>query len=225
MFKGFLDDFYDTLFQYHKGLTRIARERTVWHGLAVYLIVNVIVSLATVNVPAVTEYDASFWITPELAPLIPLEVVEGVLRFIPLFSVLFYLVFGPLYFLLSVAVLQFVSRLFGGQGEPTSLGAVLGYANLPYVIVAVGGLFARHTAFNIIGLVSLAAFLWSVWLKVAGIKIVHNFSWGRSTLVFFMPAIVLITVVILFILLFIVFLIPLAAQIFEGISGSMPSVY
>lgn len=144
------------------------------------------------------------------------------MRFIPLFSMLVYLVFGPLYFLLSVAVLQFISRLFGGEGDPTSLGAVLGYANIPYVIVAVGGLFARYTTFDIVGLISLIAFFWSVWLKIAGIKIVHNFTWGRSFLVFFMPAIALIVVFILFVLLFIVFLIPIAAQIFEGISGNIP---
>ena len=222
MLRGFLDDFFDTLFQYKKGLSRIAVERTVWHGLAVYLVVNIIVSLATVNIPAASEQNV--WITPELVPLIPMEIVQGVLRFIPLFSVLLYLVFGPLYFLLSVAVLQFVSRLFGGQGEPSSLGAVLGYANLPYVIVAVGGLFSRYTDFNLIGLMSLAAFLWSVWLKITGLKVVHGFSWGRSTLVFFMPAIVFATVFILFILLFIVFMVPLAAQIFEGVYGSMPPV-
>lgn len=223
MFKGFLDDFYDTLFQYSKGLTRIARDRTVWHGLAVYLLVNIIVSLATINLPA-AEQDISSLITPELAPFVPLEVVEGMMRFIPLFSMLVYLVFGPLYFLLSVAVLQFISRLFGGEGDPTSLGAVLGYANIPYVIVAVGGLFSRYTIFDIVGLISLIAFLWSVLLKIAGIKIVHNFTWGRSFLVFFMPAIALIVVFILFVLLFIVFLIPIAAQIFEGISGNIPPI-
>ncbi|GEM_PF-943751 len=223
MLIGFLDDFYDTLFQPSRGLTRIASARTVWHGLAVYLVVNVIVSLATVNIPAVTEQDISSWVTPDLAPLIPLEIIEGMLRFIPLVSVLLYLVFGPLYFLLSVAVLQFVSRLFGGEGNPSSLGAVLGYANLPYVIVALGGLFSRYTTFNIVGLISLAAFLWSVSLKVAGIKAVHNFSWGRASLVYFMPAIVVITVFFLFILLFIVFLVPLVAQIFESLPGGIPS--
>ncbi len=223
MLIGFLDDFYDTLFQPSRGLTRIASARTVWHGLAVYLVVNVIVSLATVNIPAVTEQDFPYWVTPDLAPLIPLEIIEGMLRFIPLVSVLLYLVFGPLYFLLSVAVLQFVSRLFGGEGNPSSLGAVLGYANLPYVIVALGGLFSRYTTFNIVGLISLGAFLWSVGLKVAGIKAAHNFSWGRASLVFFMPAIVVITVFFLFILLFIVFLVPLAAQIFESLPGGILS--
>ena len=222
MFKGFLDDFYDTLFQYSKGFARIARERTVWHGLAVYLLVNIIVSLATINLPAAEQEVSS--IMPELAPFVPLEVVEGMMRFIPLFSMLAYLVFGPLYFLLSVAVLQFISRLFGGEGDPTRLGAVLGYANIPYVIVAVGGLFSRYTIFDIVGLISLIAFLWSVLLKIAGIKIVHNFTWGRSILVFFMPTIAIITVFTLFVLLFIVFLIPIAAQIFEGISGNIPPI-
>ncbi len=213
MVKNFLDDFYDILFNPAKGLKRVAEDRSIWNGLAVYLGVTIVVSLATLNVapPAVSP-----WIPPEFTPFFPVELFEKTLHFVPLLTFFVQLFFGPLYFFLMVAILNFVTGLFNGEGKIGSLGAVLGYSYLPFLIVAVGGLFGRYTSFDIVGLISVIAFLWSVTLKIAGIKTVHGFSWGRAVLAFFMPAIVLVSSFILFILLTIVFLLPMVMQILEG---------
>ncbi len=214
MFKNFLDDFFDILFNPVKGLSRVAEDRSIWHGLVVYLTVSIVVSLATLNI---SHSVASPWIPPELAPYFPVELFERTLHFIPLLMLFLQLFFGPLYFFLMVAILNFVTSLFDGEGKVISLGAVLGYSYLPFLVVAVGGLLGRYTAFNIVGLVGVIAFFWSLWLKIAGIKTVHGFSWGRSVLAFFMPFIIFVTSFILFSLLTIVFLLPMVMQAMEGL--------
>lgn len=215
MFKSFLDDFYDILFNYRKGLSRIAEHGNIWQGLLVYLVVTVIVSLANFEISPTSINGAEF-LPPEVALFLPPQVLEAVATLIPLFTVLLQVIFGPLYFLLLVAVLHFVSALFGGNGRASSLGAVTGYAYLPYLLVALGGLLDRYIMLNITLILTIGAFLWSLMLRIAGLKEVYGFSWGRSVLVYFMPFFVLSAALILFVLLVIVFFIPLMMQIWEA---------
>ena len=216
MFKYFLDDFYDILFNCRRGLPRIAAEKNIWHGLLVFFIVTVIVSLATFEITPSTITGEM--LPPEIHRLFPPQALEIMWKLIPRFTILLQGVFGPLYFLLLVAVLHFVSALFGGNGRASSLGAVMGYAFIPYLMVAVGGLLGRYMPFNIAAILTIGAFIWSHWLRIAGLKQVNGFTFGRATLVYFMPLLALIAAFIIFILLAIVFFVPLLIQIWEGLA-------
>lgn len=219
MVKDWFDDFYDLLFNYRKGLLRISRQRNIWNGLLIYLLVNLIVSLATFNMAAVRKENLLFH--PGIADFFPRELQTVALPFFPLATILFQLVFGPLYFLLLVAILNLVVELFGGRPGVVRLGAVLGYGQYPYLIVALGGVFVRYTDLNILGFLAFISFLWSLFLKVAGLKIVADFSWGRATLAYFMPLLVLMAAILLFVLLAIVFLLPLIVPLMEHFQASL----
>ena len=219
MFKNLLDDFFDILFSPAKGIGRVARQRGIWQGLTVYFAVNIVVSMATLNLDSLATFS---WVPNGLVPFSSLDFLEKTQHFFPLLIFFVQLFFGPLYFFLMVAIQNFVTGLLGGKGEVTSLGAVLGYAHFPLLVIAVGGVLGRYTAFNILGLIGLVAFLWSVALRIAGIKQVHGFSWGRSSLAFFMPLITLVSSFILFMLLSIVFIFPMLIQALEDFSGRTP---
>lgn len=221
MVRGLIDDLYDVLFNYRRGLERVAQERSIWHGLVIYVAVTLIVSLATINLNA-AEADVAVLVPPELAPLFPPDAVNLFVRIAPVFTLLFQLVFGPLYFLLMVAVLNLASNLLGGRGGVASLGAVLGYAYLPYLLVAVGGLLFRATDLNVVALLTFAALIWSLWLRIAGIKIVQNFSWGRAALTYFLPIIAVAVAILVFLLLSIIFIIPMLMQLVDQLSGGFP---
>ncbi len=214
-----MDDFCDVLFNPAKGLGRVAKDRSIWQGLAVYLLVSIIISLATLNVDS---FAASPLLLREPSPFLTTDFLQRTQHLFPLLTFFVQLLFAPLYFFLLVAIQNFAAGLFAGEGKITSLGAVLGYAHLPLLIIAIGGLLGRYTSFNILGLVGLIAFLWSVVLKIAGIRLVYDFSWGRASLIFFMPLIALVTSFILFILLAIVFLFPMFMQALEGFPGYSP---
>ncbi|MDO9534129.1 MAG: Yip1 family protein [Bacillota bacterium] len=215
MFKRFFVVFFNTLFHPKKGFARISENRNIWNGLVVYLLINLFVSLAAIYFTHGRSVQEGFYLPPEFPPFFTPEIIEGVFRFVPLVNLLLQLVFVPLYFLLMVGILHLVAELFGGKGSVSSLGAVLGYGHIPYLIIALGFL-TRDTALNIIGLLTIAAFLWSLWLKIVGLKIVNEFSWGRTVLVYFMPVISLTAAFLIFMLLSIVFLTPLLMQIIDG---------
>ncbi len=213
--KSFLDDFYDVLFNPQKGLARVAGEKSIWHGLLVYMLVTFIVSLTTLDLSAAPAGAAEI-LPPDVYHLLPPQVLELSWKLLPLLAILLQLVFGPLYFFLRVAVLSLVSELFGGSARVSSLGAVFGYAFFPYLLLAVGGLLERYTSFNLAPLLSVVAFSWSLWLRLAGLKQVNGFSWGRSVLVYFMPLLALFLALLLLLLLGIVFVLPLVLQVWEG---------
>jgi len=208
MLKSLPDDLYDILFDPIKGLSRVTEDRNLWHGLIIYLVVNITLVLATLNLSTSSYAVLS---TPELTRFVSTEALERLQYTIPLLSVFARLFFWPLVFFLMITILNSVAELFGGEGKISSLGAVYGYSEFPYFLVALGGLLSQFISFNFTGLFGLVAFFWSMALKITGIQLVYGFSWGRSALVFLMPFIALVVVLFIFFMLLIVVAAPILA--------------
>lgn len=204
----FIDDFYDVLFKPAKGMARVATERSVWHGLLVYLAISLI--------SAMTAFSAvdSQTFTQELAGFMPQQTLTVLMQSWPVLNVIMILVFSPIILFLWSSILQISSELLGGQGRGLSLAAVVGYAQMPYILLAPIGLIARYLPLDIMGVAGLMAFLWSLLLKIEGIRAVHNFSRRRAVLAYFLPLLVLVAVVIIFFLLVGSFLVPLMSELF-----------
>jgi hypothetical protein len=204
----FIDDFYDVLFKPVKGINRVAAERTIWHGLVVYMAVSLVSSLtaiATSNPGEVAGEFANFW-SPEAMALL--------LSSSPALSLISIIVFAPILLFVWSAILNFSAELLGGQGRGMRLGAAIGYAQLPYILIVPLSLAARYLALDVVGVAGFAAFIWSVYLKITAIRAVHSFSLRRAALAYFLPAIVLLAAVIIFILFLSAFLMPLLMEIF-----------
>lgn len=188
---NFLDEIYEILFKPSLGMERISREKNIWHGFLVYMVVSVIVALSnTANQTGkILEEFQDF--------PVPLELMQGMGRFMPFIN----LPLIPLYFFLSVAVLHLIAELLGGEGRISRLGAVLGYGQIPYIFMLPVSLMGRYFPFDPTGAASLLIFLWALVLKVNGIRDVYNISSGRALMAFFLPYIVLFVLLVLFLLI------------------------
>ncbi len=211
MTANFLDEFYDILFRPKQGMRNIRQVKTLWHGLLVYLIVNVIGSLSTAS------YQAQLLDVQELSQLpLPMEITEGFLGMLPFMELVAKITLGPLYFLAATAVLHLAASLLGGEkgntGNIQGLGAVLGYSYLPYIFLAPISLVARYVAFDLIQFASIIFFFWALILKVTGIREVYQFSSSRALLSYILPAGVILVALILFTLLSFLFFAPLMGQ-------------
>jgi hypothetical protein len=204
----FIDDFYDVLFKPAKGFARVAAERTIWHGLVVYMVVSLVSSLTAIATANAGGYagDAGGFLSPEAMAML--------FRSSPALSLVSIIVFSPLLLFLWSAVLNFSAELLGGQGRGLRLGAAIGYAQLPYILVVPISLAARYLAVDIVGLAGFVAFVWSIVLKITAIRQVHSFSTRRAALAYFLPALVLIGALIIFILFLAAFLMPLLMEFF-----------
>lgn len=221
MFREYIIGLSDLLFCCRRGFTRIAEKKSIWHGLALYLTVKFFVYLTAINLNITAlRIDLIFPSWP--AHFFAGELVLKHFQIVPLSTIFLHLSFGPLCFFFMVAILHFVALLFGGQNRVSALGAVFGYAYLPYLIVGIGILLARYTGFNLIGPLLLVAFIWSLLLKIAGLKLIYSFSWGQAIFVFFMPFLAFMLSFLLFLLFAIVFLIPIVLQIMDSFSLSFP---
>lgn len=204
----FIDDFYDTLFKPASGMARITSERTVWHGLIVYFavtLVSSIVSFGTVDMGALST---------ELARYLPPQAVAAFLQSWPVLNMVMLFVLAPLLFFLWSALLQFSAELLGGRGRGVQVAAGIGYAQLPYILVAPLALVARYIPLDIVSLAGFAAFVWSVFLKTEAIRTVHGFSRRRAFLAYLLPFVLAVCAFILLFLLLSTFLMPLMSQLF-----------
>lgn len=204
----FIDDFYDVLFKPAKGMSRVADKRSVWHGLLVYLAISLI--------SAMTAFGAvdSQTISEELSAFIPQQTAALLLQSWPVLNIIIILAFSPIILFTWSSILQFSSELLGGQGRGLSLAAVVGYAQMPYILLAPVGLISRYLPLDIMGVAGYIVLLWSLFLKIEGIRAAHNFSRRRAALAYFLPLLVLIAAVVILFLLLGSFLMPLLSQLY-----------
>ncbi len=208
MLNQFIDDFYDVLFKPVRGISRVAVERSIWHGLVIYLAVSLVSSLTAVATASAREFAGDlgeFW-SPEAMVLL--------LRSTPVLSLISILVFAPILLFLWSAILNFSSELLGGQGRGLRLATAIGYAQLPYILVAPLSLASRYMDIDVVGMATFVAFIWSIVLKIIAIRSVHSFTTGRAVLAYLLPALVLLTALIIFVLLLSAFLMPLLMEVF-----------
>lgn len=203
-----IDDFYDVLFRPALGMERVVAERNHWQGLFVYLFVSFVSSITAFGTAAPTD------LAGEYSQLLPPEAMTAILRSWPILNLIILLVFAPFVFLGWSALLHLIAHLLGGKGEVLQLAAGLGYGHLPYILVAPFGLVARYLPLDVVGLASLAALIWSIFLKVEAVRSVYGFSRGRAVLAYFLPFLAMMAAFILFMLLLGTFLTPLLSELF-----------
>ena len=208
MISRFLDDFYEILFKPVQGMKKISQEKNIWHGLLVYVIISVIVSLST------SAYQLGNLLEQDFAELsVPAEITEGMLRFIPFIDLLLNLTFGVLFFLAWTAILHLVAEIFSGENRSYRLGAVLGYAQLPYVFMAPLSLISRYAPFDLISLASIIFFFWTLVLKIIGYRETYGFSTSRAILCYFLPAAAFLLAILIFLIMALAFLMPMLSEL------------
>ncbi len=207
MISKFLDDFYEILFKPAQGMKKISQEKNIWQGLLIYLIISVIVSLST------STYQLRSLLTQDFSGIpMPIELTESMLRFMPFIDLLFKVTFGALLFLVWTAILHLSADVLGGENRGYRLGAVLGYAQLPYIIMAPVSLLARYVPFDLISVASIILFFWTLILRIIGLRETYNFSTPWSILCYFLPAAALILIVIIFLIITGAFFLPLVSE-------------
>ncbi len=204
---GFLDDFYDVLFKPVEGLKRVATKANIWAGLLVYLGVIVIANLSTVRGFSPAQISEM-----SMGTAISTAFFEAISGAEPLLSLVLVLSFGPLIFLARASFLNLAAHLLGEKGDVRSLGAALGYAQLPTVLIAPFSFLNRIIPLEIMGAVSVFTFIWVFSLRVLALRTTFNLSTGRAVLVIFLPFLFLLAALLFFFLFLGAFLSPLLAE-------------
>lgn len=207
-----VDDFYDVLFKPREGLSRVIRDRTVWQGLFVY----VAVSLVSFFTATGTSTADPTQLSAETGGMLSPEAIAQVLRSQPLVGVISILLFSPFLLFAWAAIVQFAAGLLGGRGQGVTLAAAVGYAQLPYLLVAPVGLVDSALQTNFTSLATFIAFVWSLFLKIEAVRLVNGFPRGRAAFAYFLPIIALAAAILVFTLLVGAVFMPILAEFFPA---------
>jgi hypothetical protein len=101
--------------------------------------------------------------------------------------------FSVLIFMLVVAIIQWVAKMFGGSGDFNRLAYVFGAIGAPVSLVsAVLSLFALIPVVGICtGLISVLLFFYVLYLEIAAVKAINGFGWGAAIGSVLLPFVVL----------------------------------
>jgi hypothetical protein len=100
---------------------------------------------------------------------------------------------GVLFFMLAVAIIQWVAKMFGGSGDFNRLAYVFGAIAAPTSLVfSVFSLLALIPFVGICtGLLGFLLFLYVLYLQIAAVKAINGFGWGAAIGSVLLPGIVL----------------------------------
>ena len=106
-------------------------------------------------------------------------------------------VFAVLFFAISVALIQWVAKLFGGTGSFDKLAYAFSAVYMPYsVIIAVLTLVGIIPFVGILtGLIGLALFIYTIVLGVLAVKAVNGLDTGKAVGAVILPGLVIFLVV------------------------------
>jgi hypothetical protein len=129
-------------------------------------------------------------------------------------------VFG---FAISVALIQWIAKMFGGNGDYSKMVYTLACIAAPINLVsAVLGLFSAIPLVGIVfGLVSFLVGIYSLFLYVSAVKGVNQFGWGPAIGAVLIPGAVIFLFCACCLILSLVLMGPAIGEVFSGITNSL----
>lgn len=182
MQKGILEISMGVLTKPTPTIRSICQERPIGWAIVVYLVVNLVVALASIGLG-----DLEFPGGGELSS-----------AFLAGISILFLIGF-PIIGLLTLAVLtaiwHAVASVLGGKGSYCGLFSGFAFAHLPAIFtapLALIGLLPGIIGALLFGLGSIALGLWSLVLSILAVRENYAVSTGRAILIYLLPAVILL---------------------------------
>ena len=112
----------------------------------------------------------------------------GVVCGAPVFAVL-----GVIGFAIGTAIVQWIAKMFGGQGRYEQLLYALAAISVPFALL--NGVLSLLSAIPFVGacfgIVSLVASFYLIFLNITAVKGVNRFGWGQAAGSVFLPSLVL----------------------------------
>jgi hypothetical protein len=190
-------------------LKDISNSPSIWEAISVVVGISLISTLFMFNRNYFMNIARSYAITP--------AELNDILLFLPVFltfGVFGSMILAPILHFISVSVYSLLCSFFGYEGKNKGLFATLAFANIPTLLLNVINFLLQYVKLNVIGIfITLAFWIWVFVLKIFAIKETYSMGGGKATLIFFIPTLVIISVLGLGIMVFIISILPIADKI------------
>jgi hypothetical protein len=131
--------------------------------------------------------------------------------------------FAVLFFAISVALVQWIAKMFGGSGDYSRMVYTLASITAPInLVTAVLGLLAAIPLVGILfGLVSFVVGMYALFLYVVAVKGVNQFGWGPALGAVLIPGLAVFLLCVCCLIGTLVLLGPAIGNVFSSISNSL----
>jgi hypothetical protein len=131
--------------------------------------------------------------------------------------------FAVLFFVIAVALIQWVAKMFGGKGDYTRMAYTLAAIAAPLnLLSAVLTLLAAIPFIGILfSLVSAVVGIYALVLYIMAVKGVNQFGWGEAIGSFFLPGLVFICLCACVMIGTFALLAPMIGEVFSTITQSL----
>lgn len=183
MQKGILEISMGVLTRPTSTIRSICQERPIGFAIVVYLVVNLVVALASIGLG-----DLGF-------PEGRVEFSSAILAGISIFFIIGIPIIGLLTLAVFTAIWHAVALVLGGKGSYGGLFSGFAFAQLPAIFtapLAVIGLLPGITGALLFGLGSIGLGLWSLVLSILAVRENYAVSTGRAILIYLLPVVVLL---------------------------------
>jgi hypothetical protein len=133
-------------------------------------------------------------------------------------------VISVIFFAAFVGVIQFIARMFGGQGTFDQLAYVLAAITAPFSLIT--GVLTLLSAIPFVGLcfsiVIVLAGFYILYLEVMAVKVVNQFGWGQAAGTLLLPFIVICCCLSVGVIGIMRALGPVIGDTFSSINSNLP---
>lgn len=133
-------------------------------------------------------------------------------------------IIGVIGFAIATAIIQWIAKMFGGQGSFDKLAYALAAISVPLAFV--NGVLTLLSAIPFVGacfgIISLGVVLYALYLNIAAVKGVNGFGWGQAAGSVLIPGIVIGCCLGLGSIAILRMLGPAIGEMFESINQSLP---
>lgn len=183
MQKGILEISMGVLTRPTSTIRSICQERPIGWAIVVYLVVNLVVALASIGLGDLGFPEGSVEFSSAILAGISIVFIIG----IPIIGLLTLAVF--------TAIWHAVALVLGGKGSYGGLFSGFAFAQLPAIFtapLAVIGLLPGIIGALLFGLGSIGLGLWSLVLSILAVRENYAVSTGRAILIYLLPVVVLL---------------------------------
>lgn len=192
MQKGILEISIGVLTSPTSTIRSICQERPVGWAIAVYLVVNLVVALASIGLagldfPQGLGLPEGGQLFPAFPAAISILLMIGMIIGTPIISLLMLAVL--------TAIWHLAALVLGGKGSYGGLFSGFAFAHLPAIFsapLAVIGLLPGIVGALLSGLGSIGLGLWSLVLSILAVRENYAVSTGRAILIYILPAVILL---------------------------------
>lgn len=205
---NFFKRIYGMVVKPKETLDDIIEKAPVWQGLIIIVILSLLPVFIMFNKDIILN-NLGTGVNPY-----DIDIITKMLPIMTIMGVFFAMILTPIFQFIWVGMYNMISDFLGHKGSGKSLFAAFGFTSVPSIFSLLIYAVLVNTSVQFLSTIfSLLISIWVIMLQIIALKKNYKMGTGTATLTYFIPWIITIVIVGLFIILGILTMIPIMQEL------------